>query len=191
MFTLTRREPTNLRAMFPRFPFGLFRDDFDNAFSRWGDWEGQWANQMLNPSVDVAESENSIDVSMDIPGMSAENIDIEVVSDVLTISGERSEQKEEHGNGKSFHRVERHMGQFSRSISLPCGVDQSKVEATYDNGVLKVHLPKSEETKARKFKVQEKKAAFENKNEPMPQHENVMEQKHDTAKATATKPVNK
>src|SRR4051794_7902743 len=110
MAGLTRREPTNLQAMFPRFPFGLFRDDFENAFSRLGDWDHSWANQMLNPSLDVSESENSIDVSMDIPGMKAEDFDIEVVSDVLTISGERTEHKEEsNGNGKSFHRVERHM----------------------------------------------------------------------------------
>ncbi|MDB5387944.1 MAG: hspA 4 [Planctomycetaceae bacterium] len=168
MNTLTRKEPANLRSLFPRFPFGLFRDEVDNAFSHLGDWEGQWATQMLNPSLDVAESENSIDVTMDIPGMKAENIDIEVVSNILTISGERSEQKEEKkGNGKAFHRVERHMGQFSRSISLPCAVDQSHVEATYDNGVLKVRLPKAEETKARKFKVMDKQEV-EHKSESAP-----------------------
>jgi HSP20 family protein len=158
MTTLTRREPTGFRSLFPRPAFGLLRDEFDNLLSRFGDWDGgAWANQFLTPTLDVAESEGFVDVTMDVPGMKADNIDIQVVGNMLTISGERSEEKGEKGNGKSFHRVERHMGHFSRSITLPSEVDESKVEATYQDGVLKVKLPKSEEAKAHKIKVHEKK----------------------------------
>lgn len=182
MTGLIRRDPSSLRSLFPRFPFGLFRDDFDTALSRWDDMGDQWASQMLNPSLDVTESENSIDVSMDIPGMKADDIDIQVMSDVLTISGERNEQKEDK-NGQSFHRIERHMGQFSRSIRLPNAVDQSKVEAVYDNGVLKIHLPKSEETKPRKFKVTEKKRedVFDSHQEHVSDKQNEMKSSESTS----------
>lgn len=160
MTALARRESTGLRSLFPRAPFGLVREEFDNLLSRFGDWDGQWTSQFAAPSLDVAESEVSVDVTMDVPGMKAENIDIQVVGNLLTISGERSEEKEEKengkGNGKSFHRIERHMGLFSRSVTLPCKVDESKVDATYQHGVLKVRLPKTEEAKAHKIKVQEK-----------------------------------
>jgi HSP20 family protein len=125
--------------------------------SRLGEWEGQFATQMMSPTLDVTEADGYVDVTMDIPGMKAENIDIQVHGNRLTISGERKEEKEEKGNGKSYHRIERHMGQFSRTVTLPCAVDQGKVEATYQNGVLKLHMPKTEEEKSHKIKVTEKK----------------------------------
>lgn len=103
MTTLTRSEPTGLRALLPRFALGSLREEFDNVLSRLGDWEGQWANQMLSPSLDIAESDGTVDVTMDIPGMKAENIDIQVTGNRLTISGERKEEKEEKGNGKAYH----------------------------------------------------------------------------------------
>lgn len=155
MTTLARKE-AGLRSLLPRVPFGSLREEFDNLLSRLGDWDGQWASQFLAPSLDVAESDSSIEVTMDIPGMKAENIDIQAIGNQLTISGKRSEEKEEKGNGKSYHRVERHMGQFSRSVTLPCEVKESKVEATYQNGVLKIVLPKTEESKSHKIKVLEK-----------------------------------
>lgn len=155
--TLTRPSSSGLRSYLPNFPLGSLREEFDNLLSRFGDWEGQWASQMLSPSLDVAESNGTIDVTMDVPGMKAENIDIQVLGNRLTISGERKEEKEEKGNGKSYHRIERHMGAFSRTVGLPCEVDESKVDASYQNGVLKIRLPKSEEAKSHKIAVNEKK----------------------------------
>ena len=154
MSTLTRRDSASPRSLSQRPPFGFFREEFDNLLSRLGDWEGQWINQFASPSVDIAESTDAVDVTMDLPGMKAEDLDIRVVGNLLTISGDR---KEEKGNGKSYHRVERHMGHFSRSVMLPCEVNEAKVEATYDNGVLKIQLPKTEGAKPHKIKVQEKK----------------------------------
>jgi HSP20 family protein len=155
--TLTRPGSNGIRSLLPTLPLGSLREELDNLLSRFGDWEGQWASQLMSPSLDVAESEGAVDVTMDVPGMKAENIDIQVVGNRLTISGERKEEKEEKGNGKSYHRIERHMGSFSRTVALPCDVDEAKVDASYQNGVLKIRLPKSEGAKAHKIKVSEKK----------------------------------
>lgn len=157
MATLTRPESTGLRGFLPRLAFGSLREEFDNVLSRLGDWEGQWATQLMSPSLDIAESDGKVDVTMDIPGMKAEDIDIQIAGNRLTISGERKDEKEEKGNGKAYHRIERHVGQFSRTVTLPCEVDESKVEATYQNGVLKIKLPKTDEAKSHKIKVVDKK----------------------------------
>jgi len=146
------------RSFFSHNPFGLLRrGDFDQFLSRFGDWDNQFLNEFAAPLVDIAETDSAVDVTMDIPGMKADDIDIQVTGNMLTISGQRSEEKEEKGNGKSFHRVERHMGSFSRSVTLPCAVNESRVDATYGNGVLKVSLPKTEDANAHKIKVKERK----------------------------------
>jgi HSP20 family protein len=88
---------------------------------------------------------------MDIPGMEAKEIDIQVNANVLTVSGERKEEHEE--KGKTYHRIERRVGSFSRSITLPCPVKEDAVEAQYKNGILAIKLPKTEEAKARKILV--------------------------------------
>ena len=88
---------------------------------------------------------------MDIPGMEAKDIDIQVNANVLTVSGERKEEREE--KGKTYHRVERRVGAFSRSVTLPCPVKEDAVDAQYKNGILTIKLPKTEEAKARKITV--------------------------------------
>lgn len=157
MSALSRSGQGGLKALLPRLPFGTLREEFDSMLSRLGDWEGQCATQLMSPSVDIAESEGTIDVAMDIPGMKAENIDIQVTGTRLTISGERQEDKGDKGNGHSYHRIERHQGQFSRTVSLPCEVDETRVEATYQNGVLRIKLPKTEVAKSHKIRVVDKK----------------------------------
>jgi len=116
-----------------------------------GDGGDEWFAGAVVPALDMSESENSIDVRMDIPGMTAKDIDIQISGNVLTISGKREEEKEE--KGKTFHRVERRYGNFSRSVTLPCTVEENEVAADYRDGVLTVKLPKSEEAKAHKIKV--------------------------------------
>ena len=88
---------------------------------------------------------------MDIPGMEAKDIDIQVNGHLLTISGERKEEKEE--KGKTYHRIERRSGSFSRSVTLPCPVKEEAVDAQYKNGILMVKLPKAEEAKSKKIAV--------------------------------------
>lgn len=124
---------------------------FDLSLGRWparssGLMEGVWS-----PSVDVFESKDDIMVKADIPGMKKQDIDISVHRDILTIKGEKKEEKEikEGGNVKT----ERFSGSFNRVLSLPSEVDAAKVKASYKDGVLEVILPRKEESKPRQIKV--------------------------------------
>ncbi|KPK61448.1 MAG: hypothetical protein AMS21_09200, partial [Gemmatimonas sp. SG8_38_2] len=84
------------------------------------------------PWIDVYESDDEIRVEAEIPGVSAEDFDISVMDDVLTVSGEKKEESEE--NGQEFYRRERRFGSFRRSIALPAAVDTEKISAEYDRG---------------------------------------------------------
>ena len=100
------------------------------------------------PSLDVSETKDNIVVKADIPGMEGKDIDISVSGGVLTIKGEKKQEKEEN-----YHFTERSHGAFSRYIRLPQEVQADKIEASYKNGVLTITLPKSEEAKAKKVQV--------------------------------------
>jgi len=104
-----------------------------------------------SPLVDITEDDKEYVVKAEIPEMKKEDIKINVHDDVLTVSGERKYEKEE--KGKKFHRVERAYGSFMRSFALPENADGSKISAEYKEGMLKVHLPKSEEAKKKAIEV--------------------------------------
>jgi len=107
------------------------------------------------PAIEVFEKEDKFVVKAELPGMKEEDIDVSVVGDTLTIKGERkagSEVKEE-----DYYCCERSYGSFSRSIALPSSVDAKKIEASYEDGVLEVSLPKAPEVKAKKVTVSAKK----------------------------------
>ncbi|MDF0642479.1 MAG: Hsp20/alpha crystallin family protein [Nitrospira sp.] len=104
-----------------------------------------------SPMVDITEDENEYVVKAEIPEMKKEDIRIKIHDDVLSISGEREHEKEE--KGKKYHRVERSYGSFVRSFTLPEDADGSKIAAEYKDGLLKVHLPKSEKAKSRAVEV--------------------------------------
>jgi HSP20 family protein len=116
-----------------------------------GDAGEGWFTGAMVPALDMSETDTAIEVRVDLPGVSAKDIDIQVSGSVLTISGERQEEKEE--KGKTFHRLERRYGNFSRTLTLPCPVVESEVAAEYRDGVLTITLPKTEESKAHKIKV--------------------------------------
>jgi len=103
------------------------------------------------PEADVRETDKSIDVAIDLPGMKPEDVKVELHDRVLTISGERKEEKEE--KGKTFHRVERRSGSFRRSFTLPMEVDEAKVDAKFEHGVLNITLPKTEKAAPKKIEV--------------------------------------
>jgi len=103
------------------------------------------------PLVDVIEDEREYLVKAELPEVKKEDVKIAVQDDVLTVSGERSQEKEE--KGKKFHRIERAYGSFSRSFTLPEDADAAKVAAEFKNGVLLVHLPKSERAKPKSIEV--------------------------------------
>lgn len=109
------------------------------------------------PAVDVFEKNDKFIVKAEVPGMKEEDIDVSVVGDTLTIKGERkteTEVKEE-----DYYRCERSYGSFYRSIPLPSAVDASKIEASYEDGLLEVTLPKKAEVKPKKIAVSAKKKA--------------------------------
>jgi HSP20 family protein len=104
-----------------------------------------------SPLVDISEDDKEYVVKAELPEMKKEEIKINVHDDVLSISGERRYEKEE--KGKKYHRVERAYGSFMRSFTLPEDADGSKVNAEYKDGLLKVHLPKSEKAKPKAIEV--------------------------------------
>ena len=100
------------------------------------------------PRVDVAETEDKVQVSAELPGIDPENVDVSIAHDVLTISGEKREEREE--KKRDYHRIERSYGSFRRSVPLPTEVDTDKAEAHFKNGLLTITLPKTEKARARK-----------------------------------------
>ena len=126
--------------------------EMENFMARfWNDEGDGWSLQMLAPPLDMSETADAINLRLDLPGVEAKEIDIQVNRNQLTISGERKVEKEE--SGQTFHRTERHVGRFSRSIVLPCEVLDNNVEANYRDGVLRITLPKSPESKSRHITV--------------------------------------
>ena len=107
---------------------------------------GSWT-----PSVDVYETNDSIVLKADLPGMSQNDVEISVEGNTLTVKGERKFEKEV--NEKEYYRMERSYGTFTRSFTLPPTVDADKIDAAFAQGVLKITLPKREESKPKQIKV--------------------------------------
>jgi len=107
------------------------------------------------PIVDVAERENEYEITAELPGMEEKDIELTVSDDVLKIKGERKEEKEE--KNKDYHISERRYGSYQRSFRLPEGVDDSKIEAKFKNGLLTVTLPKTAEAQKKSKKIEVKK----------------------------------
>ncbi len=141
------------RKLAPYRDFDRMREEMDRfwdtflptAFRRTED-SGDWL-----PSLDVSETKNEIVVKAEVPGMDAKDIDISLSNGMLTIKGEKKQEKEE--KEENYHLVERSYGSFTRSITLPAEVKQDKINASYKNGILKVVLPKSEEAKKKEIKI--------------------------------------
>ena len=103
------------------------------------------------PAMDLVESGDHLVLRADLPGLVKDDVEIEVKDGVLTVSGERKAEHEERSEGS--YRVERSFGTFSRSLTLPKGVDASGVEAEFENGVLEVRIPKPEEAKPHRVEI--------------------------------------
>jgi len=104
-----------------------------------------------SPLVDIMEDEKEYLIKAELPDMKKEDVKLTVENEVLTMSGERKYVKEE--KGEKHHRIERAYGSFLRSFSLPEDADGSKVSADYKDGMLRVHLPKSEKAKPKAIEV--------------------------------------
>lgn len=128
------------------------RNEFDRIFDRF--WSGELEPLRLGrwvPAVDVSESDDEITVRAEVPGLNPEEIEVLVEGDVLTLKGEKKEEREQ--GGRDYHRVERQYGSFSRSIQLPGAVVAEKVKATAANGVLTIRLPKQEDARRKKVQI--------------------------------------
>jgi HSP20 family protein len=103
------------------------------------------------PTVDISETDGEYQIKAEIPDVKKEDVKVTVEDGVLTIQGERKQEKEE--KGKRYHRIERSYGSFVRSFSLPDVIDEEKVKAEFKDGVLSLHLPKSEKAKPKAIEV--------------------------------------
>lgn len=146
-------------------PFDLFlrdREGFHRELDRLFEdfWQGNgrssllagpWAVGELSPSVDQTEDEKAYHIKVELPGMEKDEVDISFSDSMLTISGEKKEEKEE--KDKDYYRKERSFGEFRRILSIPGAVDDTKIQATFKNGVLSIELPKTKEAQNKVKKI--------------------------------------
>jgi HSP20 family protein len=140
--------------------------DFERGFDVWRpfgrsllDLAPAWQTEIpwgTMPAIDVAEKDKEYEVTAELPGIDEKDVEVKVSNDVLTIKGEKKEEKEE--KKKDYHFSERRFGSFQRSFRVPEGVDTDKIEASFKNGVLTVKLPKSTEAQKKEKKITVKAA---------------------------------
>ena len=147
------------RRLFEAGPLTTLRDDMEEMLENWfGHSDATSLSSVTQPRLDVSETDAEVEVQTDVPGFKPDDIDIEVRDDMLTIRGEHSDEKKtkekaKKSNGRTYHRIERSSGSFSRSVWLPCAVNADDVEAVLTDGVLTVTLPKASEAKTRRVKI--------------------------------------
>ena len=140
--TLMRWDPFNSL-------FGVKRN-LDRIFGEYDDDDSS-VSSFWRPAVDIFETKDSLVLRAELPGLTRDDVKISVENNVLTLRGERhldSEVKREN-----YHRVERAYGTFHRSFTLPSQVDRNRIEARFENGVLEVTMPRSEDAKSREIEI--------------------------------------
>jgi HSP20 family protein len=132
----------------------LFRTFFDDLPGL-GAWGGRMAGMDLlhTPSADVMETADDIRVSLEMPGLRPEDVEVSLENNVLTVSGEKRADREQQREHR-WHLSERRYGRFVRTFVLPKEVDQDRIQATFEHGVLEVSIPKSEKAKPRRVQIQ-------------------------------------
>jgi HSP20 family protein len=144
-------------------PFERFRREMERLFNDFAG--GLWRGSLFDPTplrraqaafrtmpaVDVAETDKAYEITAELPGLEEKNIEVKLANGVLSIKGERQEEKEQ--KEKDYYRRERSFGSFERSFQVPDGVDEDKIEANFKNGVLSVTLPKSAEAQKQAKKI--------------------------------------
>ena len=142
------RELTSLQTEMNR----LFNTFFDTPSGGGGGGGNGGALRRWLPAMDLVETEDHFVLRADLPGLSEDDVSIELEDSVLTVAGERKAGHEDKKEG--FYRMERSFGQFRRSLTLPEGVDADGIKASFDKGVLEVRIPKPEERKPRRVAIQ-------------------------------------
>lgn len=123
---------------------------FEDTFAVRGEEKDLMASTWT-PSVDIYETENDVVLTAEIPGIEDKDIEIKIEDSTLSIKGERKLEKET--KEENYHRIERAYGTFYRSFTIPHNVDQDKIQAEHENGVLKITMPRKPELKAQKVKI--------------------------------------
>jgi HSP20 family protein len=154
---------TNKGAVEPYRPFGwlspfermedMFEDFFRRPFGlrRWPAMPRMMEEVEASPSVDIYEEGDNIILKSEMPGMTKEDIEVNLTDDTITLSGEK--KKEEKIEKKDYYRLERSFGSFKRSFALPSEVQSDRAKASFKNGILEIKIPKSEEAKKKEKKI--------------------------------------
>jgi HSP20 family protein len=130
--------------------FGLRREIdrlFEDTFSR-GDGVNNWS-----PAVDVSETDKEVKLELELPGINPEDVEITADNNVLTVRGEKHGERKEGAEDSRYHLVERSYGSFTRSFQLPQGLDDSKIQAECNNGILSIRIPKAALPQPRKIQI--------------------------------------
>jgi len=133
---------------------------FEDAFTSRTE-EKDLISRSWSPAVDIFETENELVLTAEVPGIEDKDIEIKIEDNTLSLKGERKFEKET--KEENYHRIERAYGSFYRSFTLPTYIDQDKVRAEHQNGVLKITMPKKAELKPRKVKVLKPQPSEKNK----------------------------
>ena len=133
-------------------PLQAVRDEVETLWSHvFGDRASNWLGTMQIPPLDLVETAESIEVKVDLPGIKASDINVQINNNVLTISGQRIEESKK--DTATCHRMERRIGEFSRSVTLPVPVDENKIDAQCRDGILTVSMQKAADAKSHQIKV--------------------------------------
>ena len=124
---------------------------FDDAGRGWRGDESA-ATTTWSPAVDIFETENEIVVKAELPGVDRKDISLNLENNVLTLKGERKFEKET--KEENYHRIERAYGGFSRAFSIPATVDEEKIRADYQHGILRIALPKKEQVRPKQIRIE-------------------------------------
>lgn len=125
-----------------------------DVLSAWDDFFSTAnAERSMSPAVDVVEEKDKYVIKADLPGIKQDDVKVELEEGVLRISGERKSEHEERNEEKKYHYIERSWGSFERRFTLPRDTDADKIDAKYENGVLKIIVPKTEAKKPKEIKV--------------------------------------
>lgn len=139
-----RQEPAERED---EYPLDRWRRDIGSFFDRF--WGAPFASEgEFTPQVDVTETDDQVKVSAELPGMDQDDIEVSLSRNVLTISGEKRQEREEEREGYVY--AERSYGSFRRSVTLPASVQADQAEAVFNKGVLDITFPKTEEARSRK-----------------------------------------
>lgn len=132
-------------------PFSVLQNEIDRVFDNFIPWRGSFETMSFTPSMEVTETDKSIEVTTELPGMDEKDVEITISNDILTVRGEKKAEKEE--KKKNYRLIERSYGAFERSLALPPGISADAIKASMNKGVLKLVLPKPATAQAQKVKI--------------------------------------